>query len=124
MSSFHFKEGMEVAHIGNLKLKLYVKRPLEKLVDQSTGKITDPKNGFDKEKKTRMDGILCEWWMNNDLKREPFHSAKLVPWEIALLGQQVAEEWLFENNPSFFSKMSISLEPAMSQAKKITDKYK
>jgi len=124
MSSFHFKEGMEVAHIGNLKLKLYVKHPLERLIEQSTGKITDPLKGFDKEKKTKIDGILCEWWIGNDIRREPFHSAKLVPWDVAILGQQVSEEWLYENNPSFFSKMSISLEPAISQAKHITDKYK
>lgn len=101
MSNFRFKKGMEVAHIGNLKQKLYVEKPLYKK-KEIPSKVSTSKVGFDMEEVQFLEGIAVYCWVNGLRQDYLFHSALLVPWEIAEQGDDNADSWRVKNNPKFF----------------------
>ena len=124
MSKLHFIEGMEVAHIGNLQLKMWVKEIKTRKIKQSTGEVSDDATGFRKEYKTRMEGIITYYFSDGkEIENPPYHSAQIIPWEIAKLGSAAAEEWAYENNQAFFNKVNSIMEPAKKQAQEIIQKY-
>jgi hypothetical protein len=88
-----FKDGDEVAHIDNVEKKLRVTTINKHEEFFKTGNLD--KNGSEEIKpRSRMDGITCHWWKDNEVQTYTFHSRELVPWDIALKGKEEAEEWL------------------------------
>jgi len=110
MPDFSFIPTMEVAHIGNLKQKLYVTRILWREKEVSNGKIKDGGKGFEKDKVMYLDGIEVGWWHNDVYHKEPFHSAVLVPWDIAQQGQKASDLWRYDHNIKMFKKIEIELD--------------
>jgi hypothetical protein len=110
MADFSFISTMEVAHIGNLKQKLYVREPKWKTVHQSTGELNPDGNGFRKEKGSFLEGIEVEWWDNAGHHKDVFHSALLVPWEIAMQGQKSSDLWRYNHNIKVFKKIEVELK--------------
>ena len=87
----------EVAHVENLTLKMRVVEIKWKYGEVSTGEVVkdaDGKNTFKKVKKRLIDGILCEWWNDNTLMRQKFHSELLVPWPVAQKGQAAVDSFI------------------------------
>jgi uncharacterized protein YodC (DUF2158 family) len=84
MAKTIFKEGEEVAHIGNIKQKMWV-------VDILREK---KKNKQGMEIGTFLKGIRCHWWYQNILESEKFHSQTLVPWAIAEKGEKEVEKFI------------------------------
>lgn len=97
---FRFKQTDEVAHIHNLSQKMIVVGAKFRNIEQSTGEFKDkdnPKEGFRTEKKRKITGISVEWWNSDgELLKNVFHSHSLVPWNIAVKGEEEAKAWLSE----------------------------
>ena len=91
---YRFKEGDAVAHVNNLGKQLHVARIIKKKQKESYGK-----DGSGKEvvvSKEIMLGVECHWWEGKDedayLQKGRFHSAELVPWDIAVKKKQENEK--------------------------------
>lgn len=74
MARIKYSTGDEVAHLDNLELKMRVR----KLVYN--------------EKK--LQHISCDWWTNNELNKENFHSHELILWSIASQGKEQVDSYL------------------------------
>ena len=110
MADFIFIPGMEIAHIGNLKQKLYVREAKWKTKLASTGEVkANPKEGFVKQKGSFLEGIEVDWWVDGKKYKDVFHCAYLVPWEIACKGEKEADMWRYDNNIKTFKKVEIEL---------------
>jgi hypothetical protein len=102
MRGYQFTENEPVAHIGNLKLKMFVIRLLWKYIPMSTGKVAkktlpgEHHPRFEKEVKKHFDGLQVQWWEGDNLKKGKFHAEQIVPWAIAEQGLEKAEEWIQE----------------------------
>jgi uncharacterized protein YodC (DUF2158 family) len=79
-----FREGEEVCHKNNLKLKMTVERILKKTVAGKPGVVDLRKveSVEDIEKKIYIIGIECHWWDGDKLAKGKFHSRELVPFNI------------------------------------------
>lgn len=91
----YFKEGDEIAHKENLEHKMYVARILKVRVPS---KELDKEGNFNGKYYSRIEGVECHWWMNNDLKTAKFHTRELVPFDIAKEGKEKVKEWIEKNN--------------------------
>jgi len=90
-----FSDGEAVAHIENLKQKMYVESILFRFYERPV--VSDPST---KEKAKQILGIKCHWWdSEGKLQSAKFHKMELVPWEIAE-GSTFADiiKWKTENN--------------------------
>lgn len=83
----YFRDGDEVAHKDNIELRMEVRRILR------TRKEDD--NGV---KKSYTIGIECGWWDGENYCKEKFHTAKLVPWDIAAEGYISVIKWIEQRN--------------------------
>ena len=72
------KEGMEVAHKEVPTLKMVVDRLL-----RENYSYPDPNNPEQKIEKSRIVGVKCRWWKDNDIRIHNFHTRELVPWDVA-----------------------------------------
>lgn len=114
MPEFEFIEGMEVAHIGNLSLKLYVKGAKYRNVKINEEPHDDPSRGYKKSEGQYFEGLQVEWWHNGEHRKDVFHSGLLVPWEIAMQGQEEAEKWRYNNSPKLFKKIEKEIRKSVS----------
>jgi len=101
MAKHKFKEGDEVAHVANLKKKMFVNRILyeDKKIYAGTenGERTHQVKRF-------ITGIECYWYMVNkgsktdeqEYDKNKFHSKHLIPWEIAEKGHDDVYKWIDE----------------------------
>ncbi len=112
MSTFRFVTGMPVAHIALLSQKLFIK-------DIKWKSKKDEEGNSEKY----FDGVIVNWQFNNELKEAPFHAGLIVPWHIAKMGEQVSNEWLYENNNSLYKKVNEMEQIANKVAEKIAAKY-
>lgn len=84
MSKYIYKEGEEVTHIGNSKIRMWVVEIKKK-----------PKcNEKGKEIGMLLIGIKCHWWNKDVLESAMFHSRELVPWIIAEKGQSAIDNFI------------------------------
>lgn len=103
MAKYYFKEGEEVYHKDNLKVKLIVNRVLKDSVQIRKG--FDMKEGKPiMETVIRMIGVECHWWEHSEalnekqLRTYKFHSTELVPKDIVEKGIEAVKQWLIEFN--------------------------
>ena len=97
MRGYRFSPTEKVAHVGNLEKELIVVQVKYRTINQSTGiPKSNPKEGTEKVKETKIEGIEVEWWEDSQLKTHIFHAHTLVPWEIASKGKDNADRWLDE----------------------------
>lgn len=82
-----FKEGDEVAHIGNLECKLYVHEIKKKKIKMESGKMLD-----------KILGIQVYWFEESKRINEVYHSRLLVPFSIALQGQEEVDKFINNNS--------------------------
>lgn len=115
-SSFKFVTGMTVAHVTSLSLKMKVKELKYKYEKEDEN---DPKS----KKIKYFEGIEVTWDHNGDIKTDKFHSALLVPWDVAKMGEQVVDEWLADNNKPQYKKIYEMTRLANQQADTIAQKY-
>lgn len=86
------KEGQEVAHKENLKVKMTIGTIHNEFIEVSTGKIKEDGKGFETKPKKIIRGVTCHWFGPEDpqgrkeLLEHKFHTKELVPWEVAEKG--------------------------------------
>ena len=90
MRGYKFSVNEEVAHIHNLRLKMIVTKLLWRTKDVFEG----PPGAVEKTKKRKFDGVICQWWQDDNLQEQNFHAEVLVPFWVAAKGEREAEEWL------------------------------
>lgn len=117
-NSFKFHQGMAVAHVSNLKLKMDVKE----IKFTFTGNATPDNNsesGYRKENARRIDGIVVQWWQTErDLRTEKFHSMMLVPWDIARMGQEIVDQWIQNTNKIAYEKVNSEVNKEIEKVQK------
>ncbi len=94
MKGYKFREGEEVCHKDNVKLKMIVMEILKKTVSPKTTEKLPKMDIVDNlEKKIFVIGIKCHWWNGDKLEKEKFHSRELVPYNLAQDPKQL-KVWL------------------------------
>ena len=98
MKHYHFKDGEDVAHKEYLCHKMIVRRAIKK-------KVMNPVTKKDMEK---FIGLECAWWEGSDDKKiykwQVFHSRELVPWSVAVKGQEEVTRWLTGDAGSYYGQ--------------------
>jgi uncharacterized protein YodC (DUF2158 family) len=80
------KSGAEVAHKGNIIQKMYVEDIIKR--SKAGGQMV------------LVIGVKCHWWQESGRDKKPiyqfgtFHTKELVPWEVAMQGQQAVTKFL------------------------------